>query len=141
MKHHHYFIVFVLLFVLGCSTSSRSSVTGTVTLDGQPLDHGTLQLIPDDGNAVKVPSGAVIQNGKYSIPSDPGIPDGTYTVRISSPEPTVAPPGFSIHNPGSLPPPDVKPVDRVPKEWNTESTHKIEVKKGRNSFVFNVTSN
>ena len=140
MKRHHFPIVFVLIFVLGCGSGGRSEIKGTVTLDGTPLDKGSLQLIPDDGNTVKVPSGAVIINGKYSIPVNPGIPDGIYTVRISSPESVPLPPGASIDIPRTLPQSQSEPVDRIPKEWNTASTHAVEIKKGRNRYDFNVTS-
>jgi hypothetical protein len=139
MKSSHYLLVFIVICAIGCG-SSRSSLTGIVTLDGQPLDNGTLQLIPDDRNTLKQPTGAVISNGKYSIPVDPGLPVGIYTVRISSPEPRSLPPGFSINNPGSLPPPQTEPVNRIPAEWNTASTHTVEIKKGRNLYDFNILS-
>jgi len=142
MKAHHFFIVFALVFVFGCgSGANRSGLTGKVTLDGQPLDTGTLQLIPDDSITDKQPGGAVISNGKYSIPADPGIPHGIYTVRISSLEPTSPPPGFSITDPNSWQMlKQVKPTDRIPVEWNTASTQTIEIKKGRNQHDFNITT-
>jgi hypothetical protein len=141
MKPHHFLIVLLSLFTIGCGGSSLSSLTGTVTLDGKPLDTGTLQLIPDDNNAVKQPSGAMITDGKFEVPAKLGIPEGVYTVRISSLalSGTAPPPGFSVNNPNVVPLKN-KPTDRIPADWNTASTHTIEVKKGKNKYNFNVTS-
>ncbi|MCL2119481.1 MAG: hypothetical protein FWH27_13745 [Planctomycetaceae bacterium] len=134
-----FLVVFIAVCSIGCQPS-RPSLIGVVTFDGKPLDNGTLQLIPDDKNTEKMPTGARISEGKYSIPSEPGIPEGIYTVRISSPEPVLLPPGFSINAPNALPPKLAAPADRIPAEWNTTSTHTIEIKKGRNQHNFAVTS-
>lgn len=48
----------------GCGAESLPAVSGTVTVDGQPLAAGTIQFLPDAGD---VPSEAArIQDGKFS---------------------------------------------------------------------------
>lgn len=54
----------LLSWVAGCNKSDLNSVSGVVTLDGQPLKEGTIQFAPADG---KAPSqAAMIQDGKFS---------------------------------------------------------------------------
>src|SRR5688572_116279 len=69
----------------GCGGSDgpeRYAVSGSVTLDGQPLDSGSILFGPegDGGNG----GGATITNGEYSIPADSGLVAGKYRVRITS---------------------------------------------------------
>src|SRR4051812_45806434 len=55
---------FLLSFVIGCGSPEGTSVSGTVTLDGQPLKDGTINFAPPEG---KAPSrAAVIKDGKFS---------------------------------------------------------------------------
>jgi len=133
-------IVFLLILCCLSGCNSDSTVSGSVTLDGVPLDKGTIQFAPDSGNAEFTPVGTTIQNGKYRVSGPPSIPTGTYTVRISSlSDKTVT--GEPILPPGPGAP--IKPVvaaNRIPPEWNKESQHKIEVKKGTNTFDFKITA-
>lgn len=67
------FVVLLLLAVvavLGCSRSGNVSVSGEVTLDGEPIERGTVRMVAVDG---KTPSAeAVIQNGRYRAEVAPG---------------------------------------------------------------------
>src|SRR5262249_35444301 len=81
--------MFVLLFA-GCgSRSDRLAVSGEVTLDGSPVDEASIRLT-STGNGKLFASGAMIQNGKFHVPQEKGLPPGTYRVEISSPD-TAAP--------------------------------------------------
>ncbi len=62
-------LVACLIFVAGCS-DSLVDVSGTVTVDGQPLVKGQLEFAPADGTGT--PIGTSIVAGKYSVRMTPG---------------------------------------------------------------------
>ncbi len=74
--------LFGLALLTGCATDDgRFTLSGNVTVDGEPVPSGDLILEPDAGN--KGPASmARIQDGKYSLPSEQGIVGGKYTVTI-----------------------------------------------------------
>jgi hypothetical protein len=135
---------FLLLFVAflvslaGCGADNplnRQPVSGAITLDGQPMDHGSIEFSPqaDDG----VSSGAMIVDGEYSIPAEKGLPPGEYRVRIYSPEggqsaPADGPPGPNMGPPAQ---------ERVPPNYNRESEIIVEVTaEGPNEFDYEIQS-
>jgi hypothetical protein len=130
------------LVVAGCGEGSdglpREAVSGTVTLDGQPLAAGSIQMIPINPMAGQ-PGGAVIKDGKYSIDRAQGLVPGQYNVVISSSEAT----GSAA--PASGPPGPVvaseQPKNLIPPEYNTRSALLLEVKTGSpNTFPFELKS-
>lgn len=60
-----------LMCMLGCGEkSNRVTVSGNVTLDGEPIEIGTIRFVDKSG---LVPSAAgPIENGKYSVQIEPG---------------------------------------------------------------------
>ncbi|HEY3391672.1 MAG TPA: hypothetical protein VGK58_03120 [Lacipirellulaceae bacterium] len=65
----------------GCSSdSSKGIVSGTVTLDGQPLKSGLIRFIPADGRTPTAE--ATITDGEYSAQ----VPLGEKRVSISAPK-------------------------------------------------------
>jgi len=60
----------------GCG-SSLASISGKVTLDGQPLERGYINVLPADGNTT--PVGAEITKGRYSVKE---IPPGKKIIEI-----------------------------------------------------------
>src|SRR5438094_463558 len=59
---------FLLLFaaLAGCSRGpALGTITGTVTLDGQPVDGGLIKFTPADGNSQ--PEDAPVTGGKYTL--------------------------------------------------------------------------
>jgi hypothetical protein len=117
------------LSLTGCESGDggRVSVSGYVEYKGTPLQTGSIEFIPHPG--VKTQSGAVITNGRFSIPADKGLEPGMYTVKISAMETT----DVSVE-PGGLPGKD--PKELLPAKYNTKSTLTQEVKKGENKFEF-----
>jgi hypothetical protein len=115
-------------FLAGCGeeTGGKLPVSGTITLKGQPIADGSIQF-----ESASAFTGAAIKDGKYQIPAAQGLLPGTYTVRISAPESTAPPaePG------GEIAPPV---ADRVPAEYNVNSTLKFEAKPGADKFDFDV---
>jgi hypothetical protein len=101
----------------------REAVSGTVTLDGQPLEKGMIQLIPAGGRG-QTQAGAPIERGSYSIPQREGPVPGRYTVVITAAE-------GSSTAPAGAPGKEVPiPKELIPAKYNTKSTLALEVKKG-----------
>lgn len=91
-----------LMFLLGCSDAPQpTSVRGTVTYQGNRLDHGSVRFFGADGR----PIGSVIQeNGFYQIELLPG----KYQVSVSSPP--KLPPGYKEGDPPPPPEPNMVPA-------------------------------
>ena len=62
------------------SGDKRYPVAGEATFEGQPIDLGSISLIPTGGKGL--PSGGVITDGKYEVPEEKGPTAGTYRVEI-----------------------------------------------------------
>ncbi len=121
-------------FLVGCGEAdplNRQSVSGSVTLDGQPLKQGAISFSPAAGG--ETGGGAAIAGGSYTMSREHGLPPGKYVVRINSAEGGSADP--------NEPPGDVAPAkELVPASWNTKSKHEIEVVEGQNDFPFDLKS-
>jgi hypothetical protein len=123
-----------LLILSGCGGDplGRHAISGTVTVEGTPLEKGNIAFTPTEKSSTS--SGTVIEGGKYSIKQDKGLPVGKYRVTINAPVPgtggavqTNAPPGEPI------PPPQ----EMIAPEWNEKSEQSIEVtEKGPYQFNF-----
>jgi hypothetical protein len=78
--------VLTLAVALGCGAEEGDGLhplSGTVTFDGEPIDLGSIALIPaGGGTAGQRASGGVIQNGTYEIPAEKGPNAGTYRIEI-----------------------------------------------------------
>ncbi len=59
-------------------------LSGNATFNGEPIDLGSIALIPAGGGSGTQPraSGGVIQNGRYEIPPEKGPTAGTYRVEV-----------------------------------------------------------
>ena len=79
-----------MVALAGCSGRGgpeRASVSGSVTLDGQPVTDGLITLYPAGGtNGPSV--GGSIQDGRYSIAAAKGPYLGRYRVEINWPRKT-----------------------------------------------------
>ena len=76
---------FVAGIALGCGGSGFTTVTGTVTYDGKPLDNGYVTIIPDGPG--ESASGQIGSDGKFTLTTfrpDDGVKPGNYKVRIAS---------------------------------------------------------
>jgi hypothetical protein len=128
------FVACVGVLVAGCGPANpqgRMAISGRVTLEGQPLDQGSIQFTALEGDS-GIGSGGVIQNGSYSIETEKGLPPGKYRVRIFSGESAGAP---ADEMPGES---SEAPRERIPAQYNTESTLEIEVAPGKTTFDFNL---
>jgi hypothetical protein len=83
-----------LTCLVGCGVK-RVPVSGTVTLDGQPLNTGTLTFSPDSakGNTAQIAGNSPVRDGHYELQtlgvtkadSGPGLPLGWYKVTWNPP--------------------------------------------------------
>jgi hypothetical protein len=128
-----------LVFVAGCGPrNDRLAVSGNVTLDGAPLDTGSIRFT-SQGTEKLSASGATIGNGEFQVPQEKGLPPGTYHVEISAPD-TNGPLVSYRGAPGQPAMPPTAP-ERIPPEYNSNSKHSIEVTPdGDNHFVFDIVS-
>jgi hypothetical protein len=84
-------LVGACVVVAGCGGASydgdkRFPLSGTATFDGQPIDLGSISLIPVGGGAGEGggrATGEVIQDGKYSISEEKGPTAGKYRAEVS----------------------------------------------------------
>lgn len=129
---------FLVGLLWGCGPANpldRKAISGEVTLDGVPLESGSITFAPQQKGGVD--SGAEIVNGQYEIEAVKGLPVGDYLVRIHSSKggdstPSDAPPG-----PTAKP----APAELIPAEYNSNSNHVVTVTaEGPNEFSFHIRS-
>lgn len=122
----------------GYDSQGRLPVTGRVTLNGIPLERGSIRFEPQDGQQ-SIVSGAMIVEGQYTIPGETGLPPGKYLVRIHASDSGRRHSSSSADAPG----PDafrVSSTELIPPEFNTKSEQIVEVRTGRNDFKFDIAS-
>jgi len=122
----------VALTGCGKPANGRLEVSGTVTLDGEPLDQGSITFKNADP---KLPSsGALILNGSFHIPDGKGLLPGEYKVAVDAPDEggeTGTPGGYTM----------VIPLSRIPEKYNAKTTLTAQVKpEGENRFVFDLST-
>lgn len=72
----------------GCShDGDRCAVSGTVALDGKPLESGAINFRPAAGEKGKG-SGGSITNGNFEIGKEKGLEAGKYKVTVQAFRPT-----------------------------------------------------
>lgn len=121
-----------LLLLAGCSSESRRAVSGEVSLDGEPVNGGSIVFLPNGAGSSK--GAAEIVEGKYSIPVEQGLPPGSYRVEINWMKPT----GKQIPSgdPGML---MDERAEAMPAKFNSASTLTAEITAGDNKHDFKLT--
>lgn len=121
----------MLLSIYGCGgDSSRpaiSTVTGIVTLDGNPLENATIMFQPDNG---RPSSGMTDQTGRYTLEYAAGVPgaaEGAHTVIIRT------------LIPGEDGTPPVSP-EKLPKNYHDQTELKAQVSAGKNEHNFDLST-
>jgi hypothetical protein len=123
------------LVLAGCSDqyAGRMAVSGNVTLEGQPLDGGSISFEPID-QGLDTRAGGEVKNGRFSIPRESGLKPGKYLVRLTAGD-GKTPTNEEAGAPGGST--NIISVDRIPEDWNVNSKHEVEVKAdGSNTFEF-----
>ena len=106
-----------VILVAGCSSSPYAEVHGSVTVDGQPVEKGSIRFEPLDGKSTS--EGGVIENGKYTVAK---VPIGTVKVDIRVPKVTGK---KQLYGPGSQEVPTYS--ETLPKRYNAESVLQFDV--------------
>jgi hypothetical protein len=111
-----------LVAACGCGPAT-GTVSGKVTIDGQPLDKGIISFAAAEGTAQ--PATADITNGHYSAT----MQAGKKFVQISAP---ISVGKIKVSDaPGAQP--DDKWEERLPPKFNSESKLEFEVQRGVNA--------
>lgn len=131
-------------FVAGCGSSGppKAEVSGTVTIDGEPVEHGTIAFIPAEGTQGPV-SGATIQDGAYETPPGGGPVPGMHRVEITARRAakSVEVPGAAGVTSGPSAASTVQVMEMyIPAKYNTKSELTLDVREGENSKDFDLTS-
>lgn len=126
----------LLMFIplVGCQSSvdtdGRQAVTGEISLNGAPIQSGSIRFEPVGGQTA---SGSTITDGKYTIPAEKGLKPGKYRVFINATAPDAEQRSAEdlMNNPG---PPK---KELIPAKYNTKSDVTVEVTEaGPNQFDF-----
>jgi hypothetical protein len=134
-----YYISFVLLLpailiTFGCGDSkSPAKVTGTITLNGNPLAGAEVTFTPDDGT--RISQGNTDDKGKYELwfsATANGAAVGTHrvSIRVASSDAYVPPSRDS-----DVPPP---PRETIPSKYNTETELTATLKRGKQVVNFDL---
>lgn len=137
-------VLMMLGAVIGCGGPSSADyaslrlvdISGTVTLDGQPLTDVAVQFIDVDQTYC---TGVTDRSGRYTLMLDSrksGIIPGDKTVRISSRVPASADAVVGEENPDAK----LKGSDKVPACYNIHSNLKIKVTQSDSAMDFDLKS-
>lgn len=127
-----------LFFCLAGCTGDRSTVSGTVTLDGVPIAcgermNGTVSFSRTNGGGAPA-IGFIDGSGQYSVKTgaSTGLEPGSYLVAISVNKITIP------ADPNAMP----IPTAMVPKKYSStvSSNLSADVKPGSNTFDFSLVS-
>ena len=119
----------------GCANKLEAEVSGTVTLDGQPIGPGTVNFSPVGGESNPA-VGTIMPDGSYMLKTSRtvGLAPGTYRVAVSVFENQEAlAPGQRSNAPPRL---------RTPEKYNSVETSGLEfkVEPGRNTIDLKLAS-
>ena len=122
------------LALVGCAQSNTIKVTGTVTLDGKPVDQAEVTFQPAEG---RIATGVTDSQGRFELstnsPGDGAVP-GDHKVTISQ--------YYSAGNPPPMMPGSQIP-SRFPQKYGDPSqspfTAKV-LRGGKNDFQFDMKS-
>jgi hypothetical protein len=122
-KHALFSLLLPVLFALGCAEeTNEGTITGTILVDGEPAETGSIAYIPVDGNTGT--GGGVVENGKYTARA----PAGKMKVQIQVNK--VVGQRQAYDAPGSRVTPVMEQI--LPPKYNTQTTLEIDVQPGEN---------
>lgn len=120
----------------GCGDgSAKQAVTGTVTLNGKPLEKGQIVFRPERGTS-SPSAGADISKGGFSITCERGVLPGKFRVEITASRPS----GKRVRAPLTGETINVE-EQFLPARYNLQSELKAAVESGgSNRFQFELTA-
>jgi hypothetical protein len=118
---------------MGCSGAMEATVSGRVTLDGQPVAQGTVAFEPQDGGMLA--QGMLDADGNYELMTNQkhGLTPGKYRAKVLARERSPDPPDGSLPPPGTL---------LVPVKYTRADTSGLtyDVSPGRNDIDISLIS-
>lgn len=128
MKSLCAFSVSLLLLTTGCGNSNEATLSGAVTIDGQPAKEGSIAFFPADGQSRT--TGAKIVEGKYSAV----VPIGKARIEIRVPK--VVGQRKLYDTPNS----ETQPLlqEMLPAKYNNETQLELDVGPGKNEKNFDL---
>lgn len=133
--------ILLALCLSGCSWDKRRSISGKITMNGEPLPFASVDFIPLDQTILNTRTGVITKSdGSFSIPKSRGLEPGEYFVSIYA---TVE---FDMRTKepatSETPPGRILPKVLTPPEYNDKSTQRFTVAaRGRNYYTCDVKSN
>ncbi|MDC0935580.1 hypothetical protein OAS39_04775 [Pirellulales bacterium] len=121
---------FAILLCSGCEESTTGEIHGTVTVDGVPVQEGSIAFFPTDGESFT--AGAAITDGAYST----RIPFGKMRVEVRVPKQVGE---QSLYNTPDSPKMQIL-VEALPSRYNNRSELSITVEPGRSKHNLELTS-
>ena len=139
----HYYVVWGafalgvvgLLCGVGGNDPSRISLKGRVTLDGKPLESGTIRFLMSSYAEQPHVDVSLIENGEYTISSSDRLIPGTYEVQIRSEAQEAEARIFKIDVDA------IPPAQRItiPARYNKHSVLEVEIRHaGLSKFDFDL---
>lgn len=89
-------VLFLLTLTLGCGGGSGLKLSGTVSVDGEPVPNASISFTPKRGTSSPTAI-ASVQGGEFTVESNVGLKTGEFTVTLRLPpgerasEPTTEP--------------------------------------------------
>jgi hypothetical protein len=126
-------IAVLLSTVVGCGRGSSASINGRVTVDGVPVDGGSILLVPLAANG-GVTGGQII-DGRYAVSK--GLAPGKFRVELRQPRLS----GRMVPKPFGMPGETVAGLEEsIAADANEESVLEVTVMSGGNTADFEVHS-
>ena len=131
--------IFAVLALGGCGDKmKRCAVSGTVTVDGQPVQMGAITFHPMEGTQSPT-SGGTIENGAFSIEKKAGPAPGKYKAQLTGSIKT----GNMVDVPGmnGAQMEELKPA--IPEKYAYplgSEIPEVEISEGKNELKFEFTS-
>jgi hypothetical protein len=125
--------------MLGCvgKDPNRSAIGGNVTLDGKPVERGSIVFVATDGTKGAA-TGGQIEGGRYQIAGKDGAAVGWNRVEVRAVRKTGRMIPKGLGGTGKM---IEEQAEGVAARFNARSTLKLDVKPGDNTANFEVTSN
>lgn len=123
-------VLTISILVVGCSPATKGEVSGTVSIDGTPVENGMISFYAVDGNAPT--AGGRILNGKYSVEVNPGL--CRVEIRVSK--------AVGEKKLYDTPDSPVRPIlaEALPPKYNDRSELQLDVKLGDNEQDYDLTT-
>lgn len=124
-------LLLATILLSGCNSSANEGVTGTITLDGQPLPDADVVFTPQEGGRPAM--GTTDASGNFELVytiHEKGAPAGSYIVRIRTSRTETGENGRDVNTP-----------EKVPPKYNNRSELIAEIQDGANNhFDFKLES-